>query len=549
MINTVANFSFETESSLIDELRETHLAKNQAFSFVPIESMWTLDVQNTSVFDLSCVHSSTSEFKYYYLKVLAHFATKVSINTFRSYFFLLKRIDFTSDINEFKQFYGRLEESYKLNIRPIFTKANELFPHVFEPFNKFLNSNKVKKRDSNFLDPNKGAYSDEENASISYALRLATDKITSEFKGNKSVQTPSKINSLGVLLGHHLMRGILRRPTQLVKMKWSDVLPVGVSFNDLLSSPVISDKEALHVRIFKGKRGDFRGYAEKRSIRLEAELSNLVRLYYYQYMKAFVETLSKQNINLNKDELREIKGRLPFFYDLSLFSTNFQDKNNLFKSLSMKSSAFHKTDTNLNSLLQGFDKSYLSPHLKSERIESYKLKVNNNRIRHTALTNGARKNMPSEALAAITGVTMGAVTPYVDLTNDARAEIDNALANNHILNNFGRISVVELQSEPGYIQLNEFEEEIGVIESPNDCSSCKSNLGKPLACYPCSNFKPLAEADHQYYLDKAERKLLLNSGEGINPLATRKLREIVLYIKATMAACKEWKFKRLESTR
>jgi hypothetical protein len=200
-------------------------------------------------------------------------------------------------------------------------------------------------------------------------------------------------------------------------------------------------------------------------------------------------------------------------------------------------------------LLSNFGKNHFSSYLQSERIDRTKLTVGNNRIRHTALTNAARKGCLGPELAQLTGVTLDAVKSYVDLSNEARCDINNALSDNHILNGFGRIPIVELQSQKGFIQLNELDEELAVISKPHDCSSCKSNLGKPLGCYPCQNFKPLAEANHQYYLDKAERKLALNSVPNTNALSTRKLREVVFYIQATIQACDTWKLKTIGDKR
>ena len=106
------------------------------------------------------------------------------------------------------------------------------------------------------------------------------------------------------------------------------------------------------------------------------------------------------------------------------------------------------------------------------------------------------RGMSTIELASLTGVSEGAVAHYVDLTPAARAGIDAALAPNPTLNGFGRISVTELQSRPGYAAKNEYEQVIGLLDAPQDCASCPSRGGKPLACYPCQNFKPFVDADH-----------------------------------------------------
>lgn len=114
-----------------------------------------------------------------------------------------------------------------------------------------------------------------------------------------------------------------------------------------------------------------------------------------------------------------------------------------------------------------------------------------------------------------------------------------ALAPNPTLNGFGRISVTELQSQPGYAAQNEYEQVIGLLDAPQDCASCPSRGGKPLACYPCQNFKPFVDADHHAQLDKAERRLALQSQAGAGEGSLKPLRTIVAYIHATILACEQ----------
>jgi len=528
------------------ELHEVHYAKNKGFSFIPAEDEWTLDQHTSDTFSLVSLHESESEYKLLYLKVLAHLATSVAPKTLSTYLYALTKIEFPSNISEFKQRFNRLSESYQQSLKATYNHCKALNYGELIPFADHINEVGIKKTGSQFLHPEKGAYTDKENASISHAFRVTTDEFIRAFSGPNEIHTPTQVNQLGILVSHQLLRGITRRPTQLAQLKWSDFRPIGIGFNKTIKSPELNDADALHVRVFKGKRGDFRGYAEKRSIRLTSQLSALVILYHHHYLQTFIAALAEQGISLNKDELLEIRGRLPLFPDLSLFSMRFNDKETLFKSLSMQSKSLHKASELIMSSLKSFSDRYFSPYLQSERIDSTKIRVSNNRIRHTVLTNGGRKGLEGGALAEITGVTIDAVRAYVDLTNEVRADIDNALADNEVLNSFGRISVADLQSQTGFIQLNEFDEEVAVISAPHDCSSCLSSLSKPLGCYPCHNFKPLADANHHYYLEKAERKLALNSASSTSPLVTRKLTEVVIYIKATIKACEAWKCKEIE---
>lgn len=529
------------------EMHEVHYARNKGFSFIPSEDNWMLDEHVPDSFSLACLHESESEYKLLYLKVLAYLATFIAPNTFLGYFYSLKSVEFPANINEFKQRFVRLSEGEQKKLRSFYNHCKKLGCSQLIPFADYISEVKIFQSGSNFLDPEKGAYTDKENSSISYAFRVTTDKLISAFSNLNQIHTSTQVNQLAILVAFQLLRGVTRRPSQLVQLKWSDVRAIGVGFDKSIKSPELKDLDAIHIRFFKSKRGDFRGFAEKRSIRLSEQLSALLILYRHHYLKTFIEALTQQGINLNKVELTEIISRLPIFPTSSIFTLNFKDKETLFKSLSIHNKSLHKTTDALKNLLNTFSKLHFALYLQSERIDSTKIKVSNNRIRHTVLTNGARKGMIAAELAAITGVTIYAVKAYVDLTNEARADIDNAMLNNKILNSFGRISVVELQSQTGFMQLNEFDEEVAVISAPHDCSGCSSGLSKPLGCYPCHNFKPLVDANHHYYLEKAERKLVLNSALGVSPTATRKLTEVIIYIKETIKACEAWKCKIMET--
>lgn len=121
-------------------------------------------------------------------------------------------------------------------------------------------------------------------------------------------------------------------------------------------------------------------------------------------------------------------------------------------------------------------------NLKSDRIEDGKLKVGNNRIRHTVLTSGARQGLTAPELAAITGVNEQAVEPYIELDFDSRLKIDLAFVEKDVLRRFGNMSVKDVQKQDGFVVRNEFDEEIGIQANPANCASCSSKMGAPLGC-------------------------------------------------------------------
>ncbi|WP_268809492.1 hypothetical protein [Vibrio parahaemolyticus] len=178
--------------------------------------------------------------------------------------------------------------------------------------------------------------------------------------------------------------------------------------------------------------------------------------------------------------------------------------------------------------------------VESDRTPNKHLALQNNRWRHTQLTQAALQGFSQAQIAYITGVTVEAIIPYLDLKAPERVKIDQAYAGNHIIKRFDTISVKELQKNQDFLVKSPFDEEIGYKLNPANCSSCKSKGSAPMGCYPCDNFRPLETANHQQYLDKAERKFEINSQSG-HPSTVKKLNKIIIYIKATIALCEERK--------
>ena len=188
--------------------------------------------------------------------------------------------------------------------------------------------------------------------------------------------------------------------------------------------------EQLHVRTFKGKDGQFRGDAESRSHCLESDFSRLLLRYYQVYEHFLLHSLSIQHITLDEDETKELMRRLPVLPDQSLFSANFESKTELFISNSDTSKAYHMTPVALGQNIRYLFGKKLKPN--SDRCPNNSLLLGNNRWRHTILTQGAKYGLSPAHLAAITGVTIHAITPYLDLKTSERIKIDEAYAGNHI---------------------------------------------------------------------------------------------------------------------
>ena len=394
---------------------------------------------------------------------------------------------------------------------------------------------------SNFLDPYKGGYSEIEYTSAKEKLRLATDESVRKVNELEVIKA-APLHNLSVVVAMQLMIAIVRRPTQLAQLKWIDVLPVGVSFGDHRDAKscdipqyehLFSDVEQLHLRTFRGKNGEFRLSAELRSHRLEPNFSTLILFYRQCYERVLRGHFHSCNIYLSTKEWTDLMFRCPLFPQQGLFYFDFENKANVFKALTLHSKAWHKSGCNLTNNF-----TFLNERLNIESDRIAKVKLSNNRVRHTILSKGANDGLSEIQIAKITGVTLRAVKPYIDFNIKARLMINDSFAEQKIFKQFGSFGVQEIQQKQSFKVVDEFDEELGVIQQSLDCSSCQAKLGIPVGCYGCDNFRPRLDADHRMNLEKAERKLALNQESG-NKVTLKKLLRSIVFIRASIIVCDE----------
>lgn len=454
----------------------------------------------------------------------------------------------------FQAVFHTLHDGHKSRLMSTFrslekTALPELLPikSYFDEIIRFLNTQEYPnpKPLKGVFDPEKGVYTDEEMSEIQNKLRLQVSDILSKL--NKDV-VPSfgiffEFSNIICLL---LLITIYRRPVQLAMIKWSDLLPVGVSFKDHRyagKSPLPEDETKftdiaqLHLRTFKAKRGfGFRDSAEKRSHRLEPEFSNLIGVYRYFYEKLLVARLNSQGIHLSKDELEDILYRCPLFPSRDLFVTQYNSKRNLFSLLGHQSDVMHLASNLLMASLKRCSKRL---KLSSTRIDSFN--ISNNRSRHTVITNAVERGLSAAQAAAITGVTSNVIKEYMQLDMRGRVAINEVLAGQRVIKQFARMSLTELKSLDGFVVKNEFDEVQGALKSSAACHNCKASICKPIGCYGCDNFRPFWDADHESNLSMIEEKIAFNQKSSPDKQTLRKLQVSRLYCKATIDIITETK--------
>lgn len=517
-------------------------AKTEGYSFDILSDKWVLGYKETLYLDW--MNELDMETFVDLRLAIAHAAKHYTFGSINSHTSILKTIINYLNVYAFEAWWLTLDiyrTSVSNSLYAFCRRREEYESAALIPLYEVIVGEKLQHNGGmkGILDNKTGAYSDVEHNNLLEALRIET---LHALEGKILAQKP--FTRLRIVIACQLMVAIVRRPTQLVQIKWCDLLPVGQEFKSHKESdrdwkPVtqhfFSDVEQFHLRTFKGKNGQFRGNAESRSHRLSPDLSELL-LRYYRVYKTYLCQVLYQEIHLTDGEVKELMRCLPLLPDQHLFSSEFQSKSELFSTVSDTSKAHHQVSGTLGHNITYLFNSKLN--VKSDRLPNQSLKLSNNRWRHTQLTLAVWMGLSPAQIAAITGVTIDAIHPYLDLKAQERVKIDQAYAGNSIVQRFDNISVEELQKHSDFSVKSPFDEEIGHKFTPSNCSSCQSKGGAPMACYPCDNFRPLETANHQQYLDKAERKLAINSQSG-HPATVKRLQTVIVYIKATIAVCEE----------
>lgn len=527
------------------EGKRIFLSKTEGYEFDIFSDEWRLSYKKTLYLDW--MNALDSDVFLDLRLAIAHVAKHYAVGTLNGHVNTLKTLCQYLEPATFEAWWLTLT-SYKKNIKntlyALCKRSHEYNSHILTPLYNIVKDETLGRRGDpkDILDETTGAYSEIERDNLLEALKIETcNALDNQFVG---IHPFTRLRNV---LACQLMVAIVRRPTQLVKIKWCDLLRVGQAFKSHkdsdrdwqpLTQHHFSDVEQLHLRTFKGKNGSFRVNAESRSHRLEPNLSELLLQYYQVYETYLCALLSQYDIVLSESEMKELMQRLPLFPDQSLFSAKFETKETLFQSVSEISEAFHLSSNSLSrNITYLFNKKL---HIKSDRIANKPLVFKSTRWRHTQLTLAAWMGLSPAQIASITGVTVSAIQYYLDLKAPERVKIDEAFAGNSIIQRFDSVSSKELQQHPDFIVKSPFDEEMGHKLTPANCASCKSKGAAPMGCYPCDNFRPLETANHQQYLDKAERKLAINSQSG-HPTTVKRLQIIILYIRVTIALCEERK--------
>jgi len=361
-------------------------------------------------------------------------------------------------------------------------------------------------------------------------------KDTDDFKSQLS-----KLTVVKQFIMLRLVYALVRRPCNLYQEKWSDVLPVGASFNDEKDiaqedmEPLgFSDEDELQVRLWKAKdKSGFRQSVERYSLRLNAKMTQEVLCYRQAYRRCLQFSLAASNVQVTKEELDVLMMRSPIAFTPSFFNTPFANKAEVFQALSEKGAGFHDSSAGI---IKNIAKAVGKLDFKSNRVPN--MKVGNNRFRHTVGTAAAIMGADVVEIANLLGNTTTAAKIYVDMSDDQRANIDNKFIGNTKLKKMFDADISTLQQQTKYTMSDTDGNKAGQAKSQQSCSSC-DEVKRPLACYGCNNFQALEDGDHRNIRDDAQRLYDKRIAEGDPTYLLGKLATQIKWVCVTIVICDE----------
>jgi len=545
MSSTISELKRKEDTSYLKNKygRSAEFISKDDFKFNIFDDIWILNGLGNKgqTVSLMWLHNSklSNEDQITVRFAFAHLAAHKAFQTIHTVLASISKMELSGlQLNDFKSILINPTVNEKKRIISFVFALYAYDPFQYSELYKWANTIDKSERIKKIYDPEKGSLSDLENNAMNVAMNQRMKALMERgFETNNSHEN----SGLGLLLSFRTSLAarfnqvLVRRPVNLIQLKWSDISiePSLFSSDENLK---FSDDDELYIRMFKAKQGGkFRQYPESEPLIINNAIAKEVLHYQYGYKKLFTSVLSEQNIFLNEDEFKTIFLRLPLFFADSLFKAEFKDKRTLFQAFSDNGSGFHVDASTLGVAMRN---TFKALGVISERVPADKFAIGNNRLRHTVGTSAARDNVHVNTIAKILGNSPNSAKVYVDLSDETRAMIDDKFIANEFLANAFTTSISDL-IKSGEVEIDDnYGNTFGKSKSVNQCISCQRE--KPIGCYGCNNFSALASGDHQSQRDKAQQKYDYRIKSGDAPHALTELKKQIQYIDATILACKEF---------
>jgi hypothetical protein len=518
-----------------------------------MDDLWKLSPSGKGkIVDISWLHkfSVNSKLRYILLDTLVHYAESKAASTVSTISFAVIQAFPTDNDSycDFERIWSKLGSSTKKTLKGFLTQCLKL-NHKHLKKHHHIAREYIHKPQFQALHPKKGRLTDYEYDSILQNLRNHCKNIPSippddiEFY-TCQLNNKSFIN-IKSIIGYRLMVQLARRPKQISVLKWCDVLPVGVTFNDknIDVEPINTGVKSLHMRSFKLKQSKqecgFRFYPEKWSIPLSESFSAVLLKYRALYTKGLSLAMDRSGIAITTKSLHTILLYCPIIPNIDIFKVNFTDKN-IINSLTETSQLFH--------LSEGCISTYSKVYGKGLSDRCGTVTASNNRLRHTWLCNASLEGKSLSDISKITNVTLPGARSYLQLGLEERQFIDKNYAANELLRE--AFNPKQFVSDEDTIIESESIGAVGVERKCLTCNNCehKQRMVRPIPCYGCPNFRPLLDADHESILQQAiaKRDFINKVGDtSSNNGSKKRLNKAIAYIKLTIDICHDTKLRQV----
>ena len=471
--------------------------------------------------NMEWVHSSNmrDEHKELILDVLAHYTKFRAASTAAGIVYNTKKFFIKSGIPsliKLESYWSDLLTSQKKGHNQFFCMIVKLGNNQFKDYHLFTREH-LDKEKSKSSDFSKGPLTAIEFDSLAQQVNFKIDAINWSDEHTFDFYSSQKFGQIRNVIATKLMISILRRPIQISLSKWSDLIPVGESFNDNNIDSVnevgVVGEKALQIRVFKAKekqnilqnRDNPEAYPLPLHEIFSKELTSYKKLFFEGVKLLFITN----GIEADDKSTLLAMNDMPVFPDYDLFNIKFNSVQVLNKIFIQQSNSYHISEGSISDAIRRYK-------LLSDR--SPYCYASSNNLRHTVLTRAAQNGLDTAHLAKITGVTEPAVRHYIDLDYKSRRMIDDIYMGNTFLKQAFNTPIKYI-SENGELILDQNFNAIGEAHIKATCNKCLAKLGKPLGCYGCLNFHPFLEADHYSVLNAAIKKRDCNNQALLSPVS------------------------------
>lgn len=198
-------------------------ARKDGYSFDVFSDTWELDYKNYLYLDWMNELDINVETYLDLRLAIAHAAKHCAYSSLNTYVSAVKSIVAYLNIYDFQAWWLTLD-NYKKTAKKCLTALchprNGYASTILQPLYDAIKNENLGTQNmiKGILDPKTGAYSEVEHDNILESLRIETLRV---FEGE--ILSQKTFTALRNIIGSQLLAALIRRPTQLVQIKWCDI--------------------------------------------------------------------------------------------------------------------------------------------------------------------------------------------------------------------------------------------------------------------------------------------------------------------------------------